>query len=139
MTRNLPTDAAILTAAAATGKGSSISCAQFKQKAVVISVVGQGGGDTYTIKAKGSYQGAAPDFGAAASASNPWFFIELINVDSGASVLGSTGVVFANQNETRGYLINNDSLRWFTLDITTYTDANSSGSVTATADLQDNG
>ena len=144
MTRNLPvSDNVILTAAQATGEGNSIPCAQFKQKAYTISATGQGSGDTYTVKAKGSYAVDAPDFGSAATAANPWFFIEMINADSGASVLGSTGAVFdfdaSTGNELRGYLINNDSLRWFTLDMTTYTDGNSSGSLTATADLQDNG
>ena len=123
----------ILAAAAATGSGASIPVGDFRHKNIAMSVVGQdNGADVIIVKCKGSDSIIAPDFDAAQSATNSWDTVTMIDLQDSSAFDGDTGITFTNSNTTRHFSVNADGLRWITLDVTTYTDANTSGSITAT-------
>lgn len=74
-----------------------------------------------TVKCKGSLGSDAPTFTSAASVSNPWTPIQMINLDSGLSVDGSTGVVLTGTDVCNMYEVNVSNLDWLAFDITSYT------------------
>lgn len=125
-------DVTTLNAVKATGAGSSHNVKDYRHKVITASVVGQGAGDVITVKLQGSNQVTAPDFNAAASATNDWTYIEMIDLNDGSPIDGSNGVTWSNSNITRKFAANEDASTWLTLNVTTYTDADTSGSITAT-------
>lgn len=86
------------------------------------------GSANMTIKCQGSCDDARPDFSSAASSTNKWSYIQIVNADDGAAVNGSTGIVLSGTDVMRTYWINTDNISWFTLNIT----ARSAGTIFAT-------
>lgn len=56
-----------------------------------------------------------PNMGATVSPSNPYSFVQLINLDTGAAVNGATGVVVAGADINNTYEININALKYLTL------------------------
>ena len=85
---------------------------------------------TLTIKVVGSYgkkisdqvQGDdTPNFGATASASNPWSYIEIVDLDAGTGLAGSTGVALTATDVNKMYELNVNSAKYITFIPTAYT------------------
>lgn len=77
-----------------------------------------------TVKCKGSIGETAPTFTSAAAVTNPWTPIQMINLDSGLSVDGSTGVVLTGTDICNMYEVNVSNLDWLAFDITAYAAGN---------------
>ncbi len=75
-----------------------------------------------------------PNFGATQSASNPYTFIQLINLDTGARVDGATGITSAGTNILNTYEVNINALKYIAPVFTAWT----AGAVTIKAQLTDN-
>ncbi len=131
----------ILSAAQATGAGSTILCKGWINKYLTVTCAGtlENSVDTIVVKIKGSSQESAPDFDAAQSATNEWDFIKATHKDAGTAINGSTGMTFEDGGtyDVGTYLLNleADGLNWITVDITTYTDADKSASITVNCQL----
>jgi hypothetical protein len=83
-----------------------------------------------TFKVKGAIGQTAPDFTAASSVSNPWFYVDLAPLDNaGVVVDGDTGLVWSGTDATRGVEINTDTIDYIALVVT----ARSAGSITCTS------
>lgn len=124
----------ILNAKKATGIGNNIYVGECQHATITIVVAGQGSGDVITAKLKVSIAATLPDFSAAATAANLWNYAEMTNqsdTSGNETIVGSDGVSFSNQNETRSFEVNLNGTAWLNLDVTTYTDGNTSGSITA--------
>lgn len=70
---------------------------------------------TTTIKVAGAFGGAngdAPNFGGTVSAANMYSFIQLVNLDTAATVNGATGIVVAGTDIANSYEINSNVLRY---------------------------
>jgi hypothetical protein len=74
----------------------------------------------FTVKLQGSTQDDV-DFESAASATNRWDYIQLVDLESGATVDGDTGVAPAGVDDDREFAINVDGLVWVCMDITSWT------------------
>lgn len=74
----------------------------------------------FTVKLQGSTQDDV-DFESAASATNRWDYIQMVDLEDGATVDGDTGVAPAGSDDDREFAVNVDGLRWLCLDITTWT------------------
>lgn len=74
----------------------------------------------FTVKLQGSTQDDV-DFESAASATNRWDYIQMVDLQSGATVDGDTGVAPAGSDDDREFAVNADGLRWLCLDITSWT------------------
>lgn len=80
---------------------------------------------TTTVKAVGSMgmtkevasaqHGDTPNFGAAASRTNPWTYIEMIDTIDNSTVAGGTGVVVAGTDIAKSFEVNVNALKYFTL------------------------
>lgn len=82
---------------------------------------------TLTIKVAGSIgklDGSCPNFGATQSASNPYNFIQVINLMDGGTVNGDTGLAVTGTDFNRTYEININALKYLTLIPTAFTQGN---------------
>ena len=86
----------ILSAKAATGAGIAILCKDFRH--AIFSFATDGGGTAIlTTKfqgaiSEGATAGQAPAFGSAQSVTNLWDYIEVVDLQSGSTINGDTGV-----------------------------------------------
>ena len=111
------------------GAGSSGIClpaatvTYMKDYVNCILQIGTSGTATTTIKIDGSLgkpsaralDQAMPNFGATISPANPYSFIQAINLDSGAAVNGSTGIVVAGTDINASYEVNANLMTYLTL------------------------
>lgn len=96
-----------------------------------------------TVKVAGSYgklaadatsHGDTPNFGATISKSNPYSFIQIINLATAASVDGATGITSAGTDVQNSYEVNVNGLKYFTVIPTAWT----AGTITIKAVLFNN-
>lgn len=75
-----------------------------------------------------------PNFGATQSPSNPYSFIQFVNLSDGSSVDGATGIVLSGTDINNLYESNTNFLKYLTFVITAY----SAGTITIKMILSDN-
>jgi len=103
------------------------------------------GSASFTLKPAGSLgvpnadatplaHGDTPNFGATQSASNPYSFIQIINLDTAAAVNGATGVTSAGTDLHNTYEVNTNGLKYLTFVLTAWT----AGTLTVKAQLYTN-
>jgi hypothetical protein len=92
-------------------------------KASVLTVITSGTA-TLTLKVAGSlgkisadsnFHGDTPNFGATQSDINPYDFVQIVNLQSGASVNGNTGIVVAGTDILNTYEVNINYLKYLTV------------------------
>lgn len=71
--------------------------------------------------------GDTPNFGATLSDTNPYSFVQIINLSTGTAVNGSTGIAVTGTDINNTYEINVNGLKYFTLIPTAFTQ----GAITA--------
>ena len=131
--RQVQSEIKILDAVQATGAGSKILVADFRHINLTLAAAGMGVGDTLIMKVKGSDSLEAPDFDAAKTISNNWDYVQLIDKEDGSAIDGDVGITFSASNDLRRLTVNDDGLRWLTVEIDTISDAvNTSGSAKCT-------
>jgi len=87
--------------------------------------VSTGNSGSMTIKIAGSIQDTPPDITAAQSPTNAYDFVQVIDLNSGASVNGDTGIVLNGAaNESRNLEVNINGMRWLTAIVDSYTAGN---------------
>ncbi len=92
------------------------------------------GTTTATVKVQGANGSTPPDFTAASSASNRWYFVDIaILNNAGAITDGDTGVAWAGTDFTSGVEVNTNGIDWLCLNMT----ARTGGNVTAGLHLYD--
>ncbi len=117
-------DYTLLSAKAATGIGNAVPVADFKT--AVFSYATDGGGTAaLTVKFQGSISTSCPDFASAQSKTNMWDYIDVIDLQNGASIDGDTGVAVASADDYRLFEANINGLMWVCAVVT----ARSAGSV----------
>lgn len=79
---------------------------------MTLKAVGSQGGPSSLLKQP---RGAYPNIGATVSPTNPYSFLQLINLDSAASLAGSTGLVIAGTDVNNQFEVNVNTMRWCTL------------------------
>lgn len=131
MLNNPPFNQTIFSAQAATGTGSTIGVADYKN---IQLQVGTASSANLTVKIQGSMSETAPDFSAAATVANHWSYLGYWNLDTIASTVGSTGIVASGTDIFQNLLVNVDGLRWLCATVT----ARSAGSVTVVAFMRPN-
>jgi len=91
-----------------------------------------GGGDAaMTVKCVGSIQKTPPDFAAPQGPDNQYEFIDMIDLQDGASVDGDTGFVVAAADDNRMFEVNVNGLMWISVIAT----AGTAGEITVNARL----
>lgn len=75
-----------------------------------------------------------PNFGAAQTKSNPYTFVQIIDLDTAAAVNGATGITSAGTDLHKSYEVNVNAAKYFTVIPTAW----SAGAITIKALLSDN-
>jgi hypothetical protein len=76
---------------------------------------------TMTIKFAGSIADSAPTFTASQSSTNEYDYVEIVDLQSGSSIDGDTGVSVAHTTDHRLFEANVNLLSWFAPVITSWT------------------
>lgn len=120
-------------AKAATGVSVPLDVTEFDQIIVAVTAAAN---STLTFNFQGSIGKSvtsedAPDFSAAQAVTNHWDYVSAYDYNDPSSVIvGATGVTLNNDtvaNNTRLYTVNVSLIRWFSMQVSAYTD----GAVTA--------
>ncbi len=127
-------DRILFNAKAATGYSTVVlDVSSFRN--VVMSFASASSGDL-TVKILGALAVAdsngnyvAPDFTASASATNAWDYIQCINLNTGAAINGSTGIVYTGSDAVYLVEVNTNLIDFLTVQVT----ARNAGSVTVKA------
>jgi len=128
----------ILSAKGATGIGIPVLAEDFKH--CIFSFATDGGADAaLTVKFQGAISDGAttdqpPTFSSAASVTNHWDYIELIDLENGSAIDGDTGVAVATADDYRLLEANINGLRWLNAVVT----ARTAGEVTIKVKLYNN-
>lgn len=118
----------IMSAKTTTGIGTPFNMSDYRHVTVLLYSASSA---NFTIKCvgtivDGSTSNTPPDFTAAQSASAPYEFIEIVDLQSGTAIDGDTGVAFAGTDDVRMFEINVNGMKWINFNIT----AISAGAVT---------
>jgi len=108
----------IMLAKASLGIGSAKMVEDFK---TVIMQLSGATTPTATIKFQVSYADEMPDFSAAQSVTNPWDYIEVVDLQDGTVIDGDTGISFSGSADFRQVELNTNGARWVNAVITAYT------------------
>lgn len=110
-----------------------IYCEEFRDAVITVITAGTA---TMTLKAAGSIgklledqtaiSGDTPNFGATQNDTNPYTFVEVVDLDTGDAIDGSTGVAASGTDINKLYEVNINGLKYFTVIPTAWT----AGSVT---------
>lgn len=130
MTRDFQDAFKILTAAnavkgaASNGNGTPMDVAAFRHLVLAIDTAGTA---TLTVNVQGSISETAPDFTAAASVSNQWSYIQVVDYLDRSAVNGGGNIAASGSDIHRLFEVNTNGLKWLNVIVTAYT----GGSVTA--------
>lgn len=114
----------ILNAVAATGAGSAMLVSDFRDLMLAIQTSGSA---NFTLKVQGSMQNTQPTWGSAATATNQWTYIQIIDLADQSVVNGATGVTSAGSDVSRSFEVNVNGLQWINVNVTAYV----AGAITA--------
>lgn len=108
----------IFTAKAAASTGTTINVASYRHITLAVSTTSSA---NMTFKIQGSISDTAPNFSTSSSGTNHWDYVELKELSSGESILGSVGVPLTGTDVVKLYEVNTNGLKWLTSTITSYT------------------
>lgn len=105
----------------ATGVGDAFLAENYLD--LQLDLMTDGGGDAaLTAKVQGSNQATEPTWTSAASVSNEWSYLSLIDLSGPTTVAGDTGFVVATADSIKKYEINVNRIRWVNVIITARTE-----------------
>ena len=120
----------------ATGIGNVIMTKDFRHGVLAVTITGQDNvADEIVLKVQGSINETAPTFTSASTATNQWSYLQIRDLNDASQYDGDVGVTWTNTNETRLFEVNTNGIQYLTCNITTYTDANTSASVSVNITL----
>jgi len=116
----------ILSAKATTGIGTSWYCEDWMHAMLQFGSAGSG---NFTVKFQISMSDDCPDFSAAQSVSNHWDYCQVVDLQSGSTINGDTGIALSGTDDFRNLELNLNGAKWINAVIT----AHSAGSATLKA------
>lgn len=132
MVRRVQDETIILNLASgdAAASGLAIDVSDFRHAIVSVAFTGFTG----TIKFQASAKLTKPTFSSAQSSSNEWEYVQVIDLEDGASIDGDTGIVGSTTTDVRLFEINTNLISWLCVTAT----AKSAGAVKVTARASEN-
>lgn len=115
----------LLAAVAANGVSTPANFASFRDIELQLTQAAFSG----TIKFVGSNADAPPDFSSAASATNPWDYVQVVDQIDGSSIAGGTGITSVTISSVRNLEVNSNAFKWIGAIVSSY----SAGSVSLKA------
>jgi len=116
--RGFTPEQTIFNAKAATGTGNAFLVEDFK---TIVFSYGTAATSTLTLKFQGSISDTCPDFSASQSVTNHWDYVDVIDLQSGSSIDGDTGIGVTASSDFRLFEANGGGLKWICATITALT------------------
>lgn len=126
------TAAQFLNAKAATGASNVILCRDFRNAVIQVTAPLN---STFTIKIAGAIGDVAPDLTAVQSTTNAYDFLEVVDLQDGATIDGDTGITITDATaavNTRMFEVNTNAIDYVGVIVSSYTDGSVSASITLT-------
>lgn len=98
-------------------KSKVLDVEDFKNVILNFNTAGSG---NFTAKLQGSIQDDV-DFESAASATNRWDYIQMVDLQDGSTIAGDTGFAVTGTDDNRILEANVNGLKWICIDITSWT------------------
>lgn len=111
----------MLSAAAATGTGLAMDVAAFRHLMLEINTANSA---NFTLKVQGSLATTKPDFTASSTPTNPWTYLQVIDLADQSTVNGATGISSAGTDISRQVEVNVNGQRWLNVIVTAYSAGN---------------
>jgi hypothetical protein len=124
--RNFSTEFKILDAKGADGIGSPMLVEDWK---TITLKLGSASNANLVVKFQGSIADTMPNFAGAQTVANHWDYVDVIDLEDGASVDGDTGITLGGTDDFRVFEVNASGLKWICAIVSSW----SVGSVTLTA------
>lgn len=121
----------IMDAKAADGVGKNIFVQDFITATLSLFTASSA---NLTLKVQISNQDDSPNFATAASPTNQWSYVKLVNLLDSSSEIGSTGLVMSGTDISAQYEVNVNGVKWLNAVISSYV----AGTVTLDVALYDN-
>ena len=116
LNRKYPNEIVVFDAVSATGTSDPIS-GLFDYRNVMLTLSSANSAN-FTIKFQVSYSDTAPDFSAAASPTNRWDYVNVVDLEDKTNYDWDTGVVFTGTDQVRQFEIDTNGFTWFAATIT---------------------
>ncbi len=129
--RNFQKLQTMLDAKAATGMGKAIMTEDFKIACIQFGSASSG---SFTVKFQISYSDDCPVFTDAQSVSNHWDYAQVVDLQSGSTINGDTGIALSGTDDFRNLELNINGAKWINAIVTAY----SAGTATVKVKLYDN-
>jgi len=104
-------------AAAADGIGSAMLTKDLRHLVLTLAALGISG-ESCVVKVQGSDSEAMPTFSSAASITNDWEYIQVIDLESGDAIDGATGIT-VNADGVNRYELQSNLTQWVNIIIST--------------------
>lgn len=117
----------LLSASGADGFSSALNVADFRHILADVASASMGLGGTLTVRFLGSIGKQPPTFSSAASASNRWSYIELIDTNTGETIQGDEGITISGSDDLKKVELNVNGLDYICAQVSGY---NAPGNVT---------
>lgn len=104
-------------------KGKVIYVDDFKHLELLIATSNNA---NFTMKVQGTLEDTANtiDFNSARSITNPWEYINIVDLNDRSTIVGDTGLAFAGLDDYRLFEINTNALSRITIDVSLWTAGN---------------
>ena len=126
----------LFSASGVDGYSLPLNVADFRHILADIASASMGLGGTLTVRFQGSIGKEAPTFSSAASSTNRWSYVELIDTNTGETIQGDTGVTISGSDDLKKVELNVNGLDWICAQISGY---NAPGNVTVFVGAMANG
>ena len=103
---------------AANGAGLVMEVSDFRHLILALNTTGNG---AMVINVQGSIQEAKPTFTSAASPTNQWTYLQIVNLDDQSVVNGTAGITLTGTDINKMYEINTNGIKWVNLIISSWT------------------
>lgn len=117
----------MLDGAAADTFSGAVGVSDFRHLLADIASASMGLGGTLTVRFQGAIGKTEPTFSSAASSSNRWSYVELIDTNTGETIQGDVGVTISGSDDLKKVELNVNGLDWVCAQVSSY---NAPGNVT---------
>ncbi len=108
----------ILNAKGANGVGTATNVQNFKNIIIQLATASNA---ALTVKIQASISAAAPDFSAAASPSNHWTYIQVVDLISNLPIIGGTGITASGTDLFQLLELDVNGIRWINMEVSSWT------------------
>lgn len=106
-----------LTNGAANGAGIAMDVTDYRHLVLALNSTSSA---AMVINVQGSIQEAQPTWASAASPTNQWAYVQIINLDDQSTVNGTTGITLSGTDIAKMYEVNTNGIKWVNLIVSSY-------------------